>query len=90
MGLVIVASLVCDKDLVNTAPLQSPDSPIPDGWIKVQGYVNGASENEILGFFCPVCVGQYGVNSLVKTADDLSIPADPQPSQNQSDAPVIP
>lgn len=92
MGLKNVTTLTCDKDLVNTASMESPDSPLPDGWMKVQGYANNASgeSDSIVGYFCPICIQQYGTKDLVKTATEISISDAQVPKADQQASEVTP
>ena len=74
MGLSMVASLLCDNCNVTQVNLQSADSPLPTGWLRVQGYVNLADGSaEVLnGYFCAVCKASQGTRTLVKKAADIS------------------
>lgn len=74
MGLIISASLLCDNDNTATTALPSADAPLPDGWLKVEGYANigGGESNPIIGYFCPACVASQGIKALAKKADDVS------------------
>jgi len=73
MGLVANLTLTCDKDLTTTATLDNADAPIPDGWLKVNGYPNvmNGAQASLMAYFCPQCVTTYGTRSLVKTAADI-------------------
>lgn len=75
MGLIIVASLLCDNCNVVTANLASADAPMPESWMRVQGYatVTNAPCAGIDGYFCPTCVGDFSVKDLVKKAADVSL-----------------
>jgi hypothetical protein len=75
MGLVTTTHVVDDKDLTTTADLDSPDSPLPDGWLKVQGYatIQGQDAIPLVGYFSPASVSLYGTKELVKTAADVSM-----------------
>lgn len=77
MGLNITAAVLCDNcngAQTPSTPLQSPEAPLPNNWLRVQGYANisnGTSE-PIDGYFCPLCVGSQGTKALVKKAADIS------------------
>lgn len=74
MGLVITASVLCDNCNVATVPLQNADAPLPNDWMRVQGYANvsGGASDSINGYFCPVCITDQGIKALVKKAADVS------------------
>lgn len=74
MGLIITASLLCDNDNTVTVPLASADAPIPDGWARVEGYLNigGGESDPLIGYFCPACVALLGTRNLVKKTADIS------------------
>lgn len=73
MGLQITARLVCDKCNVTTANLDSVDAPIPDGWMKDQGYANiaGGVSAALIGYYCDSCIQANGTKSLVKGTADM-------------------
>lgn len=74
MGLSITARIVCDKCTVNNADLSSVDSPIPNGWMKDQGYANimTGSSVALIGYYCPTCIDTFGTKALVKVTSDIA------------------
>lgn len=74
MGLLLTASLLCDKCAVTTADLDSVDAPIPSGWLKDQGYANisGGSSVSLIGYYCGTCITTHGTKALVKNTADLA------------------
>lgn len=74
MGLTIHASVLCDNCNVVTTDLSSVDAPLPESWMRVQGYANisAGTSDAIIGYFCPTCVGAVAVKDLVKKAADVS------------------
>lgn len=73
MGLVIHITCVCDKCTVNQVELANTDTPLPDQWMRAQGYANisAGTSAAINGYFCPTCIQTYGTRDLVKVAADL-------------------
>lgn len=74
MGLIISASLLCDNDNTTTVSLASADAPIPDGWARVEGYLNigGGESDPLTGYFCPACIVALGTRGVVKKTADIS------------------
>lgn len=73
MGLQIDASILCDNCNLTTASLEGPDAPLPNDWLRVQGYaISNDSSVAIEGYFCPQCIASVGSRALVKKAADIS------------------
>lgn len=74
MGITISATVLCDNCNITTVGLASPDVPLPNGWMRVQGYASVSSGNSlgVNGYFCPTCVGAVSSKELVKKSADVS------------------
>lgn len=74
MGLIVTASVLCDKCLTTNIGLPDRDAPLPDGWLEVQGYATtfGGDASRLVGYFCATCITANGTRELVKKTAEIS------------------